>query len=103
TRPSRSRVMPEDPYVGLVPFGSSVYPDVDTYDSKGLAENVATKIDLARKLESVCRKSDSRITGVRKAAVHESRSEIHLVDSHGEHIQYQSTMYSASVTCKAEQ
>src|SRR3954471_13462386 len=70
-----AQVMPEDPYVGLLPFSSSVYPDVDTYDSKGLSEPVSTKIDLAKRLEADCRKTDGRITQVRKASVHESRSE----------------------------
>jgi PmbA protein len=34
--------------------------------------------------------------------IQEHKSDVHLVDSHGEHIHHQSTMYSASATCKAE-
>jgi PmbA protein len=95
--------MPIDEHVGFHSFGSSVYPAIDQYDSRGLAVPIAEKIALAKKLEATCRSADKRITGVRSAAVNETRFETHLVDSSGEHISHQSTLYSASVTCKSEQ
>ncbi len=95
--------MPEDEYAGFRSFGSAVYPSVDSYDSTGLQTPIATKVEMAKQLEAACHSADSRIKGVRAARVSESMSEIHLVDSHGEHIQHQSTLFSANITAKAEQ
>jgi len=98
-----SQVMPEDEYVGLHSFSTFVYPAVDNLDQKGLKAPTPQKIALAKELEAQCRKSDNRITAVRSAALSENHYEIHLLDSHGEHIHHESTLYSASITCKAEQ
>ncbi len=98
-----AQVMPEDAYAGLQSFGSSVYPEVDTADARGPALPLARKIELAKSLEAACRSADRRVTGVRRATLGERLSEIHLVDSSGEHLQHRSTLYSASITCKAEQ
>ena len=95
--------MPEDPYVGLYSFGSEAYPNVDNYDVKGLEKPVAEKIAMAKELESLCRATDKRITGIRSATVSEHSYRVHLIDSNGEQIEHQSTMYSGSITCKAEQ
>lgn len=95
--------MPEDPHVGLHSFSESVYPNVENYDPRGVQAPAAQKIALAKELETRCREADKRITGIRSASVTESVTEIHLVDSSGEHIQHQSTLYGASITCKAEQ
>ncbi|MGZ3707978.1 MAG: TldD/PmbA family protein, partial [Bdellovibrionota bacterium] len=95
--------MPEDPFVGLQSFSTSVYPAVDNHDARGLELPVAQKIALAKKLEAVCRKADPRIVNIRAASLTERVSEVHLVDSSGERLHHQSTMYSASVTCKAEE
>jgi len=96
-------VMPEDPFNGFQSFGSFVYPNVDLMDACGIKTPVAQKIELAKNLEAFCRKADARVTGVRSASVSEILSEVHLIDSSGEHIEHQMTLYSASVTCKAEQ
>ena len=97
-----AQVMPPDENNGLLSFSRSVYPQVDNFDHRGLDLPLQQKIDLAKKLESDCRKADSRVTGVRAAAISEACTETHLVDSNGEHIQHRSTGYSASITCKAE-
>jgi len=94
--------MPEDEYANLHSFGSSVYPAVDTLDNKGLIIPIEQKVQLAKELEAQCRNADSRITGVRSASVKETSFEMLLVDSNGEHIQHQSSMYTASISCKAE-
>ncbi|MBC7690931.1 MAG: TldD/PmbA family protein [Methylotenera sp.] len=96
-------VMPADPFVDLHPFGSSVYPAVDHYDTRGLATPIEQKIALAHELEAQCRRADKRITGIRAASLSETAYEIHMLDSNSEHIQHQSTLFSASITCKAEQ
>lgn len=98
-----AQIMPEDEHNLLQSFGSRAYPDVDTLDSRGLQVATEEKIELARKLEAECRKTDPRIKAVRKASVAEVNYEVHMVDSHGEHLQHQSTLYTASVTCKSEQ
>ena len=43
--------MPEDIFSGLYSFGSSVYPTVDIYDSKGLQVPTQRKVELALELE----------------------------------------------------
>jgi len=95
-------VMPEDEYSGFHSFGSSVYPNVDNFDSKGLAVPLSQKIALAKQLEASCRKADPRITGVRSASISESCTETRLIDSHGEQVFHKSSGFSASITCKAE-
>jgi PmbA protein len=95
--------MPEDPFNGFYSFGSAIYPHVDNFDPTGIAAPMSRKIELARDLEALCKKTDPRVTTVRSASVSENISKIHLVDSNGEHIEHQSTLYSASITCKAEE
>mgnify|MGYP000738835207 CR=1 FL=1 len=94
--------MPEDPYHSLHSFGSSVYPSVDNFDTQGLKVPLADKISLAKSLEDQCRKADPRITSVRLASVSENSTETFLIDSQGETVQHKNTVYTASVTCKAE-
>lgn len=95
--------MPEDDCVNLKSFGSFVYPNVDTLDTRGLMAPVSQKVALAMELEAKCRAADPRITGIRSASFSEVFSEFHLVDSNGEHISHQTTTYTASITCKAEE
>jgi PmbA protein len=94
--------MPEDEYAKLYTFGSTVYPHIDNWDTRGLQRPLAEKLALAKSLEAYCRGADPRVKAVRSASLSESCTEIHLVDSGGEHIQHKSTGYAASVTCKAE-
>lgn len=98
-----AKYMPEDPYADLFSFGSAVYPNLDSLDSKGLQVPIEQKIDLARRLEAECRKSDSRIQGVRAATFREVTYEIHMVDSNSEHVQHQGSLFTASISCRAEQ
>jgi PmbA protein len=94
--------MPEDANVNLRSFGSFVYPHVDSLDPTGLKTSLEHKIALAKELEAACRKTDARIKGIRAASLTETFSEFHLVDSNGEHLNHQSTLFTASITCKAE-
>lgn len=94
--------MPADEHNGFFSFTNFVYPEVDAWDAKGLTLPTAHKIELAKQLESTCRKADARITGVRQAGISERTSEIHLIDSSGEHIHHRGTLYSASISAKAE-
>ncbi len=98
-----AKVMPEDEFSDLYSFGSAVYPSVDAWDTRGLQTTLPEKIDQARRLEAACRGMDPRITGFRKASLSESQSEVHMVDSSGEHIQHRATQFSATIICKAEQ
>ena len=95
--------MPHDEAVDLYSFGTSIYPSVDTHDSRGLAAPIEQKIELAKRLEAQCRAADKRVTAVRAASFGETAYEVYMVDSSGEHISHQSTLYSNSITCKAEQ
>jgi PmbA protein len=98
-----AKYMPEDDNVALRTFGSAPYPNVDNFDGEGVKAPIAQKVDLAKRLEDECRKADPRIAGVRSASVGESLIRVHMVDSSGEHIHHESTTYTASVSCKAEQ
>jgi PmbA protein len=98
-----ARLMPQDPHLGFYSFGKSVYPNVDHFDSVGLNVPLSEKIKMAKKLEELCRSSDARIKAVRQASISETVFETHLVDSQGETIKHQSTGYTASITCKAEE
>lgn len=97
-----AQYMPRDEHISLFPFSTAVYPAVDHLDSKGLKAPIEQKIALAHELETHCRNSDPRVTGIRKASVTETYHQIHMVDSNGEHIQHEGSLYTASVTCKAE-
>lgn len=94
--------MPEDAFAGLFSFSSAVYPTVDSYDTKGLQVPTARKTEMAIELEAACRQADSRIKAVRSAAVNEIMHEVHMVDSGGEHLTHQQTLYTASISAKAE-
>ncbi len=95
-------IMPRDEHNGLYSFGSSAYPDVDNFDSRGIAEPIEKKIELALQLETACRQADARITTVRSASVSETILKQHLIDSSGEHIRSQATYFTGAVSCKAE-
>lgn len=97
-----AKLMPSDPHVELFSFGSVAYPSIDNFDEAGLEAPIEQKIELAKSLESACRKADSRITGVRSASFSEVQVQVQMVDSLGESIGYQKTLFSAGVTCKAE-
>ena len=96
-----ARFMPEDEFIGFQDFGQCAYPNVDSYDTAGLRVATAEKVALAKQLEALCRASDKRIQAVRSASVSETDYQVHLIDSHGEHIHHQSTIFSASISCKA--
>ncbi len=94
--------MPADEHNGFFSFTNFVYPEVDAWDAKGLTVPTAEKIEMAKHLEAACRKADARIKGVRQASLSERSSEIHLIDSNGEHIHHRGTLFSASISAKAE-
>ena len=94
--------MPEDPHHALQSFGNFVYPNVDHVDTQGLRLPLEKKIELAKTLESLCRKADPRVKAVRSASLSEVHHRVHIVDSNGENIEHESTGYTASVSCKAE-
>jgi len=94
--------MPEDPLNGLHSFENFVYPEVDHLDTQGLKLSLEQKIELAQSLERMCRKTDSRIRAVRSASLSETQQKTQIIDSTGEHIEHESTHYTASVSCKAE-
>ena len=98
-----ARYMPEDEFVGFQKFGDTAYPNVDLFDPSGLKVPMAEKVAMAKKLESLCRSADPRITGVRSASLSETDYQVHMIDSHGEQLSHQTSLFSASISCKAEQ
>lgn len=96
-------LMPQDPNHQLFSFGSLAYPEVDSWDARGLAASTELKIALAMELEAKAKSLDARIKTVRAASLSEIASEVHMVDSNGEHIHHKATIYAAALSCKAEQ
>ncbi len=97
-----AELMPDDPNVGFLSFSELAYPAVDRFDEKSTKVPLDTKIARAFELERMCRAEDKRVTGLRSAAIGETLYEVHLVDSNGEHLEHRSSLYTASLTCKAE-
>ncbi|MGK5083703.1 TldD/PmbA family protein [Bdellovibrionota bacterium FG-1] len=96
--------MPEDPHVGFFSFApQTTYPSIDAYDTRGLATPVSQKVALAKELEAHCRKADARIKGIRAAALSETQLEVQMIDSRQNFLSFANTLYSASITAKAEQ
>ena len=50
-----ARFAHEDPHLEFPSYGSHLYSDVDTYDSKGLARPLQEKVELALELERLTR------------------------------------------------
>lgn len=95
--------MPEDEFIGLNSFGTFVYPHVDHFDAASLKLPLTKKIALAKDLEARCRNADRRVTTVRSASVTETVIKTTLIDSHGESIDHEETLFTTSITCKAEE
>ncbi len=93
--------MPDDPHHDLPSFSNTPYPSIDLMDDAGLALSIEEKVQRALQLEADCLKFDPRIQGVRAATLSENRYEMSLVDSSGEQLWQEGTMYSASISCRA--
>lgn len=98
-----AQVMPEDPLLKLDSFEPSRYAKVHSVDTEGLRQPMTDKVNLALELESLCRKADKRITGIRSASISESFGQVCLVDARGTKISHEESLFTASITCKAEQ
>ena len=96
-------LMPRDPDATVASLNRSSYPQVASFDAEGLAVSIEEKIEMAKKVEAACRRADSRVSAVRSASFSENVYEFHLVDSEGRRISHQSTIFTTSVTCKADQ
>lgn len=97
-----STLMPSDPLLDLPPFGSALFPNVETYDAGGLNLPMERKLDMARQLEADTLRHDPRIKRVRTTGLNEVSAECVMADSNGEMIGHRHTLYSAQVTCVAE-
>ena len=95
--------MPEDAFSQLFQFSSFVYPHIDAHDSKSKKIPIAQKAEMAKALENYCLKTSPKVKAVRSASVSETVTEMQLMDSSGDVIHHQETLYMASVTCKAEE
>ena len=95
--------MPEDRFNTLGLFEKENYKTLSQVDYEGLALPPEKKVERALELESLCRKQDQRIKNIRSAAISETFSETCLIDSKGKRIASVEGLYSASISCKAEQ
>jgi PmbA protein len=95
--------MPEDQHHDLPSFGETPYPSLDRLDPAGLALPTEHKLARALELEAACLAADARIRGVRKATFTETRYEVSLIDSSCEQLWHEGSMYSAGISCRAEQ
>jgi PmbA protein len=98
-----AEVMPEDSEVRLGDFDSTVGKIENRFDPEGLARKVEEKIELAKKVERLCREADRRIQTVRSANLSESLFETILASHDGRILRHRGTMFSSSLACKAEE
>lgn len=98
-----AEVMPEEPDITLGGFDTKIPKLENRFDSAGLARKIEDKIELAKKVEKLCREADKRIQTVRSASVSESLYESVLASHDGKILHHQGTMYSSSLACKAEE
>lgn len=97
-------LMPADPYNELLEYAGRSYPEYpERIDQSGLNAPINQKIEMAMRLEHICRSADARIKNVRSAALSELLYEVQMLDRAGNHLSHRSSMFSGSVTCKAEQ
>lgn len=97
-----ARFAHEDPHLEFPSYGSHLYSDVDTYDSKGLARPLQEKVELALELERLTRAQDARIQLLRRASYSEVDAQVMLVDSSGESLRFQKTLFHIGAVPKAE-
>lgn len=95
--------MPEDPHAVLPELAGKRYAAMNQFDSQGLALPIDQKIARAKELEALCLKTDSRVKAVRSASLRESLVEAHLMDTSGTHLSHQASVFTASLSCKAEE
>lgn len=96
--------MPEDRDLQFFDFSKAKYAgELRTVDHDGLKTSTDKKTALALALEEKCRAFDKRITGVRSASVKEILGESRMMDTNGNVIAQSATLYTATLTCKAEQ
>ncbi|MEN9724030.1 MAG: hypothetical protein RJB38_2016 [Pseudomonadota bacterium] len=94
-------LMPEDPHHDLSSFSETPYPAWDRYDEAGLSLPLDAKIRRALELEAACRGANDQIEGIRSASISETRYEVSLIDSSGEQLWHEASIYSASILCRA--
>lgn len=96
-------VMPADTYTSFTRFADHQYSEMNQFDDEGVAIALSEKIEIAKKLESDCKKADSRIKSVRSAGMSETQSEVYLMDSQGAVLSHRRTLFSAGIQAKAEE
>lgn len=104
-----AELMPSDPLNDLCATGQDhgysgvLYSEIDQFDQQGLAVPLEKKIEIAQSIETAAKKFDPRIKRVRKAAFDEIQGETVMVDSHGELIRSQATIFASELMCVAEE
>lgn len=97
-----AREMPADPDIRLPQLSSSIARAVSEVDSQGLEVAMDQKIGLARDLESLTLQADKRMQAVRQASLGETWYSVELMDASGARASYQTTLFTASVSAKAQ-
>jgi PmbA protein len=103
TAEEMTRIMPADPFHALGSLANRAPSTDELIDQEGWQMRTDKKIAMALELESQCRGADSRITGMRSASFKESRSNVLLLDSTENEIEYERTRFSLTAACKAEE
>ncbi len=98
-----AEVMPEENDIQLGRFEQSPPRIENRFDDPGLAVAVEEKIQLAKRVERLCRETDPRIQTVRSASFSESISESILAAHDGTVLRHRGTMFSSAIACKAEE
>ena len=95
--------MPVDESKFLTAFDDAEPLPEHRFDEAALQRKVEEKMELAFRLEKRCKELDARIQTVRTSGVTESESEVILYNSRGQHLRTDRTLFTASISCKAEE
>lgn len=94
--------MPIDELQTLASLSHHPQPIGGLVDLEGIRLPIEKKVARAIAFEKEVLSQDPRIKSVRKAALSQTHYQIELADSDGNHLEGESTVFSASVSCKAE-
>lgn len=97
------QVMPEEKDITLGGFDSEIPEIENRFDQAGLDRMMDEKVQLAMRVERICREADRRIQTVRSASYAESLRETILSSHDGKTLRHRATLFSASIACKAEE
>lgn len=94
--------MPKDPDLILPELTDAVAQQHLAIDHSGIETKLERKIELARNLEKLTLSADPRMQAVRNASIGETWYAVEILDSRGKRASFESSLFTASVSAKAQ-